>query len=71
MKETKTIREWLEELEEPYKSQAIQNAENESEYNDYLDEARDSLAGAVLGAFTWEYSPEGDKYWSDLYDTLY
>ena len=61
----KTIREWLEELPEPYRTQAINNT-SES----VLMVEEESLSEAVTGAFSWWDSPEGLEYWSDFYDTL-
>ena len=61
----KTIREWLEELPEPYRTQAIDNT-SES----VLMIEKESLSEAVLVAFSWWDSPEGLEYWSDFHDTL-
>ena len=61
----KTIREWLEELPEPYRTQAIDNT---SESDLMIEE--ESLADAVIGAFSWNESPEGEIYWGDFHDTL-
>jgi hypothetical protein len=57
----KTIREWLEELPEPYRSQALANR---SERTDPVK--ADTQADAVGMAFDWGSSPEGGKYWSWL-----
>lgn len=61
----KTIRDWLEELPEPYKTQAIDNApENNLKCQD------DSLHEALAGAFFWSYTKEGYDYWDNLYTKL-
>lgn len=61
----KTIREWLEELPEPYRTQAIENTEDE-----LLLERVESLKKAVKCAFIWNKSPQGHEYWSELHETL-
>lgn len=61
----KTIREWIEELPEPYRTQAIDNT-SES----VLTVEEQSLYEAVIGAFNWKESTEGFKYWNDFHDTL-
>lgn len=58
----KTIQEWFEELEEPYRSQAIKNTKKHI----LTSEVR-SLRGALSGAFVWKESPQKDGYWRDLY----
>lgn len=67
----KTIREWLEELPEPYRSQALENFDNywTKEEQDDLSK-RISLSFAVLSAFAWDESKQGGDYWNKLYDTL-
>ncbi len=63
---TKTIKEWLETLEEPYREQALVNFE--SYCND--DDQVESVIEALYQAFYWEESPEGHRYWSKLVKTL-
>lgn len=62
MENQKTIKEWLEELEEPYRSQALKN----------LKEGRSpvvskvmvcSLSEALHGAFFYLNTKEGHQYW--------
>lgn len=59
----KTIREWLEELPEPYRTQALENASwkrlNRNVALQYI---------ALSRAFSWALSTQGDKYWRDLYE---
>ena len=57
----KTIKQWLNTLNEPYKTKAIQQT-NE----DRLKEKADSLIIALYKMFVWEDSVEGDEYWRDL-----
>ena len=64
---TKTIEEWFNELEEPYRTQAIENTKKLAEESGRLYESTDSLSEALISAFIWETSPEGHKYWSDLF----
>ena len=59
--EEKTIKQWLNTLNEPYKTKAIQQT-NE----DRLKEKADSLIIALYKMFVWEDSVEGDEYWRDL-----
>lgn len=61
----KTIREWLEELPEPYRSQAFRNTPCIN-----TDLYAPSLKYAIVRAFVWHKSPEGFEYWEKLDDTL-
>lgn len=65
----KTIKEWLEELPEPYRSEAIENME--SEVDRYTgDRIENCLRGALFGAFIWVDSPQGTVYWAEIFDSL-
>ena len=57
----KTIKQWLNTLNEPYKTKAIQQTNK-----DRLKEKADSLIIALYKMFVWEDSVEGDEYWRDL-----
>lgn len=57
----KTIKYWLNKLDEPYKTKAIQQTNK-----DILKEEVDSLIIALYKMFVWEDSQEGDEYWRDL-----
>lgn len=57
----KTIIDWFIELEEPYRTQAIRNADK-SKYNDIVT----SMSSALSTAFVWKNTTEGFKYWSNL-----
>ena len=74
-----TLRDWLQELPEPYLSQALANVERQDmtilDSKSYMLEAtRDLLAfdiplnlGVILqGAFTWNDSLEGPEYWAAI-----
>lgn len=58
----KTIEEWLNELPEPYKTNAIKNT---PEFNKQL--LVDSITMALRKGFSWDYTPQGFIYWADLY----
>jgi hypothetical protein len=61
----KTVKEWLETLDEPYRSQALENLLPE-----YASILEYSVNEALLGAFTWVNSPQGYEYWADYEDSL-
>lgn len=63
----KTPREWLQELDEPYRTQAINNCDD-----DWLDNTTDcdTLFSAITNGFIWTDTPEGWDYWSELADQL-
>lgn len=61
----KTIKEWLETLEEPYRSQAIKNTEES-----LLPIERESLDDAIIKAFTWSDTEEGFNHWNALYNSV-
>ncbi len=63
----KTVREWLECLPEPYRGQALANAEK----SNMLDGRHESLYDALSSAFYWEGSPQGHDYWSEYSSTVY
>jgi hypothetical protein len=52
----KTIKEWLETLPEPYRSQALKNGID-------MGKERSSLFKAINSAFVWSNSKEGFDYW--------
>jgi len=57
--------EWLEQLDEPYKSQAIQNMNPKN--NDRLCHSK---LDALTSAFDWEKSPQKHKYWYEFARTI-
>lgn len=64
----KTIREWLEELPEPYRTQALENV-NEHDPQ-IIDTSEQTAKKALSGAFVWMFTEQGERYWFDLYRTL-
>ena len=75
MRNMKTIKEWLEELPEPYRTQAIENHQNKKCNFDLrfgLEETEPtSLKDCLLDAFSWADTKQGGKYWQSLYEGLY
>lgn len=69
----KTIREWLDELPEPYKTQAIENWKNRDvRIWDHEPNIKfDSLMDAISDAFEWGNTEQGYAYWADFYDKKY
>jgi len=63
-----TIRELLEELSEPYRSEAIENtpSHNMGKASKFHQTPRDALRAA----FAWNYTKQGARYWYDYYNTL-
>ena len=60
----KTNKEWLQELPEPYCSQALASCTS-PEFN-----ANTTLVEALEGSFIWGSSPEGDTYWRKIRNNL-
>jgi hypothetical protein len=56
----KTILEWYEQLPEPIRSQAIEN------FNGMIGYVSD-VADATISGFTWNDTPQGWHYWSDIH----
>ena len=57
--------DWFSQLEEPYRSKAISNCEEQFKRAKF-----DSLWSALAGSFYWDESPEGNKYWEDICDKI-
>jgi hypothetical protein len=69
----KTIGELLNELPEPYKSQAIENATQQNLPGSFLlliTPTCKSKQQALRQSFVWAKSNEGHEYWADFYKTL-
>lgn len=67
----KTIREWYEELPEPYKTEALANCEKQSTLDwNTADATCNKLSEAVAFGFLWQNTPENEDYWQVVYDTL-
>jgi len=58
-----TVKGWLELLEEPYRRQALKNAE----YRNYSDTPINNMADAI-NTFAWDNTPEGWDYWNTLHE---
>lgn len=65
---SKSIKELLETLEEPYRGQALAN-QSVFHHNEW-NKSRQSKAEAVIIAFDWESSKEKFDYWDDFCDEL-
>lgn len=63
----KTIKKWLKEFPEPYRTEALDIVGNEQWLNKTKAE---SAKEALLQAFVWVYSPQGYPYWAELYNKL-
>ena len=63
--EKKTIKEWMELLPEPYRTEALANMWWEDKDNNYS-----TAAEALRQAFNWSRSAQGTVYWKDLCFTL-
>jgi len=61
----KTIKDYLNELQEPYRTQALNNLDK-----GYEDRKVKNILIALTLAFVWDESPEKHKYWNDLYKNL-
>jgi hypothetical protein len=57
--------EWFKQLKEPYRSQAIENINSES-INLYCK----SIIDALYDTFTWVDTPQGDKQWVDIHNSI-
>lgn len=61
----KPIKQWLEELPEPYRTQALENIH----YYD-LERKCPNLPTAVFLPFDWSSSKQGFDYWNELHEKL-
>ena len=61
----KTIRQWLEELPEPYKSVALRNAEDD--VSRAIDDNVEHMSVALSRGFIWRESPEGSAFWRSVF----
>lgn len=69
----KTIKEWIEEFEEPYKSMILKNTKKQIsflvfvDYDKFLNMELRSAKLALLDSFLWEDSNEWQKFWQEVY----
>ena len=63
----KTVIEYLKELPEPERTNAIRNA-NDSECNGQANEPTDALSWAIIGGFRWSDTPQGWAYWNGIHE---
>jgi len=66
----KTIREWFETLPEPYRSQALENIDENFEYYKFYNDKCENVKSAVFHGFQWMKSPQDFHYWSKFFATL-
>ena len=62
----KTTRQWFEQaLSEGYEwaEQALKNMD--------IDEPEFYLSDALLNGFDWHDSPQGEAYWTEIFDNLF
>jgi hypothetical protein len=59
----KPLKDWFNELPEPYRTKAIKNTKN-------LDITIDSIESGLLCAFMWSTTEEGYSYWNELFNKL-
>ena len=69
IKSSNTIEDWLNTLDEPYRTQAIENTK-ELEGTGRLYETADNMLDALMMAFVWAESPEEHKYWANKLKAL-
>lgn len=61
----KTIKQWFETLPEPYRTQALNNA------NIFLlDQEETNMEDAFYNGFFWAFSPEGYDYWEEFINNI-
>lgn len=58
---TKTIREWADELPPDVREKFLANLDDK-----YGTFAATTLTNAILGAFLWFKTPEGNDYWKNV-----
>jgi len=64
----KYIKEWLETLKEPYRSQALHNYDK-SKWSGRLEKTS-ALSKALFRAFDWKSSSEEDQYWRKIHEDI-
>jgi hypothetical protein len=56
-------KEWLSKLPQSYRSKALENWNG-------IDSSHINLPIALACAFDWEKSPQGRRYWNEIWDKL-
>ena len=69
MENKKTIREHLNDLPEPYRTEALENLTESIDGRFDIPNSEDK-ADALQGAFVWASTPQGFEYWEKFYETL-
>lgn len=65
MTQSKTIREWFEQCDEPWAKEALENSMDASVFGCH-DVNEESLSSAIHGGFLWCLTPQGHTYWFDI-----
>lgn len=65
----KTIRQWFEELPEPYRGEAMENCKALNG-DGVLNSDESLMSDSLRRAFTWDDTKQGGQYWLDLHDKL-
>ena len=61
----KTVKEWLQELPEPQRSEALFNVENHNYNPEFIMSSKhESIKDALTRSFIWAKSEQGHDYWS-------
>lgn len=64
MNQQKTVKEWLELLPEPYRSQALENV------SEHISMSKQKTIFKAIDSFEWYVSNQGFYYWLDVYSKL-
>jgi hypothetical protein len=64
----KKVIEWLKELDEPYRSEAIENCKKDTPYTG--NKEAEFLSDALGDAFVWKETKQGHVYWESLHEKL-
>lgn len=64
-KRERLTRQWFNKLNEPFRSQAIANYDE-----DFSDVEPQGMIEAMINGFDWDKSKQGDKYWDDLFKEI-
>ena len=59
---------WLDKMDEPERSQALVSMQIPECVVLNLQDEEDSISDAIINAFVWKNTAQGEDYWSKLYD---